>query len=78
MSSRNPSHNLAKTNLAGQNLAELDTEAFGDKFPSQPGSNCSIIVFQNTGQMSKLTTQPKSIQIVKAFKNSNASLALYT
>ena len=47
--SQNPSHNLAQTNLAGQNQAELDTEAFGNKFPSQPGPNYSIITFQNTG-----------------------------
>ena len=75
--SRNPSHNLAQTNLADQNLAELDTKAFGDEFPFQPGSNYCIITFQNTGQMSKFTTQPKSIQIIKAHKNSNASVALY-
>ena len=68
---------LAQTNLAGQNLAELDTEAFGDEFPSQPGLNCSIISFQNTGYMSKFTTQPKLIWIAKFFKCSNASVALF-
>ena len=31
---RTQSHNFAQTNLAGQNQAELDTETFGDNFPS--------------------------------------------
>ena len=75
--SRNPSHNLAQTNLDGQNQEELHTESFGDNFSSQPGPNCSIISFQNTGQMNRYTTQPKSIQIAKAFQISNASVALY-
>ena len=74
---RNDRHNLAQTNLAGQSQEELDTEAFGDDFPTKPGPNCSIISFQNTGQMNRYTTQPKSIQIAKAFKISNASVALY-
>ena len=65
--SRNPSHNLAQTNLAGQNQEKLDTEAFGDDFPTEPGLNCSIISFQNTGQMNRYTTQLKSIQIAKTF-----------
>ena len=68
---------MAQTNLVGQNLVELDTQSFGDDFQSQPGSNCSIITFQNTGHMSKYTTEPKSIQISKAFKSSNESVALY-
>ena len=75
--SRNDRHNLAQTNLAGQNQEELDTKAFGDNYPTEPGPNCSIISFQNTGQMNRYTTQPKSIQIAKAFKISNVSVSLY-
>ena len=37
--SRNNSHNLAQANLAGQNEEELDTEAFGDDFPTKPAPN---------------------------------------
>lgn len=41
--SRNPKHNLE-----GENLEEKDSEVFGNDFPSQAGSNCSIITSHNT------------------------------
>ena len=73
--SKNQNHDLAQTNFARDNLEALDTKAFGDKFPSQPGLNYSIITFQIMGQMNILVIQHKSIQIV-VFDRSNASLAL--
>ena len=54
-----------------------DSEAFGSEFPDTPGPNCSIVTFQNTGQMDQYTLQTKSQQITEAFNESNASVAMY-
>lgn len=77
VASRNPKYNLAQTNLEGENLKEKDNEAFSNNFLSQPGSNCSIITFQNTSQILHHILQSKSLKIAKASKSSNASVVLY-
>ena len=58
-------------------MATKDNEAFGNEFPTKPDPNCSIVTFQNTGQMDQYTLQAKSQQIAEAFKKSNASVAMY-
>ena len=66
-----------QSTLAGENLVAKDSDSFGHKFPLQPTINSSIITFQNTGQMKQFIMSWKSEQIAKAFKKSNASVALY-
>ena len=66
-----------QSTLAGENLVAKDSDAFGHEFPLQPTINSSIITFQNTGQMKQFIMSSKSEQIAKAFKKSNASVALY-
>ena len=73
-----PGVQLAQTNLAGDILVAKDSESFGIEFPTTPDPNCSIVIFQNTGQMDWFTMQVNSQQIVKAFKESNVSVAMYT
>ena len=63
--------------LDGRNLAAKDSNSFGDEFPERPAPNSSIITFQNTGQMKQYLMNEKSEQIATAFKQSNASVALY-
>ena len=53
------------------------SDSFGHEFPLQPTINSSIITFQNTGQMKQVIMSSKLEQIAKAFKKSNASVALY-
>ena len=66
-----------QSTLAGENLVAKDSNSFGHVFPKQPSLNCSIITFQNTGQMQQFVMSAKLEQIAKAFKQSNASVALY-
>ena len=66
-----------QSTLAGENLVAKDSDSFGHVFPKQPSLNCLIITFQNTGQMQQFIMSAKLEQIAKAFKQSNASVALY-
>ena len=75
--SKNPIVRLEQTNLAGEILAVKDSEAFGSEFPKTPDPNCSIVTFQNTGQIDRFTMQVNSQQIPEEFKESNASVAMY-
>ena len=76
--SKNPTVRLEQTNLAREILAAKDSDAFGNECPSKSDPNCSIVTFQNNGQMDRYTLQAKFQQIEESLKESDASVAMYT
>ena len=66
-----------QTNLQREDLAAKDSESFGDEYPPQPGTNCTIITFQNTGPQRYSLYDSNSIATSAAFKDSQAGIALY-
>ena len=68
---------LVQSNLLGKKFPEKDSKGFGNLFPRKLLDNSSIMTFQNISQLSRSTFGHKSIQISKAFINSNASITLY-
>ena len=75
---RNNNRNtLVQATLQGEDLAAKDSEAFGDPFPPHPGKNCTIITFQNIGPQRYSLYNQTSTATSKAFKDSQAGIALY-
>jgi hypothetical protein len=68
---------LVQATLQGKDLAAKDSEAFGDIFPPQPGKNYTIITFQNIGPQRYSLHHPTSTATSRAFKDSQAGIALY-
>ena len=66
-----------QTNLLGEVISDKDSNTFENEYPEFPAENCSIITYQNTGQQPFLMNDWKSTNTSKAFKNSNANIALY-
>jgi hypothetical protein len=73
----NSRNTLVQATLQGEDLAAKDSEAFGDIFPPQPGKNCTIITFQNIGPQRYSLHHPTSTATSRAFKDSQAGIALY-
>jgi hypothetical protein len=74
---RNNHNTLVQAALQGEYLAAKDSEAFGDVFPPQPGKNCTNITFQNIGPQRYSLHHPTSTATSRAFKDSQAGIALY-
>ena len=68
---------LSQSNLHEEDLAAKDSEAFGDDYPPQPGKNCTLITFQNIGPQRFLLFDHNPSETSKAFKKSQAGIALY-
>ena len=71
------SRGFVQTDMHGDCMPEKDSEAFGHNYPKKPFDNSSIITFQNIGRLPKSAFGHKSVQMSKAFKDSNANIALY-
>ena len=50
---------LTQANLHGVAISASDSETFGHTFPSTPGTNTTIITFQNIGQQPNDATKSK-------------------
>jgi hypothetical protein len=74
---RNNRNTLVQATLQGEDLVAKDSGAFGDVFPPQPGKNCTIITFQNIGSQRYSLHHPTSTATSRAFKDSQAGIALY-
>ena len=70
--------NLVQSNLQGEQIPAKDSELFGHSYPTRINNNCSIITYQNTGQQPKYGFYWKAKETSRAFKNSRASVAMYT
>jgi hypothetical protein len=68
---RNNHNTLVQATLQGEDLAAKDSKAFGDIFPPQPGKNCTI------GPQRYSLHHPTSTATSRAFKDSQAGIALY-
>ena len=69
---------LVQSNLWGERIASNDSESFGDIFPISIERNHIIVTYQNIGQQPQFSHFNKSEETSKAFRGSNASLAMYT
>ena len=58
-------------------ISATDSEHFGHNFPSAPGTNTTIVTFQNIGQQPSEATESKSAHNARAFRSSNAGVALF-
>ena len=70
--------NLVQSNLQGEQIPAKDSKLFGHSYPMGINNNYSIITYQNTDQQSQYGNIWKSREISRAFKNSRASVAIYT
>ena len=70
--------NLVQSNLQGEQIPAKYSELFGHSYPTRINNNCSIITYQNTGQQPKYGFNWKAKKTSRAFKNSRASVAMYT
>ena len=68
---------LTQANLHGIAISASDSEHFGHNFPSTPGTNTTIVTFQNIGQQPNDATTSKSTHNDRAFRSSNAGVALF-
>jgi len=66
-----------KANLHVIAISASDSEHFGHNFHLVPGTNTTIVTFQKIGQQPNETTKSKSIHIARAFRSSNAGMALF-
>ena len=69
--------NNSRANPYTEEQAAKDSEAFGDDYPPSPGKNCTLITFQNIGPQKDTFFDHKSDKTSKAFKESQAGIALY-
>ena len=68
---------LTQSNLHGVAISASDSEHFGHNFPSTPGTNTTIVAFHNIGQQPNYATKSKSTHNARAFRSSNAGVALF-
>ena len=69
---------IGQTNLHGEILSAKDSNVFGHNFPTKPDENCSIVTFQNVGKQPKSIYKHKGCQTSQAFRESKASIAMYS
>ena len=58
-------------------MSAVDSEEFGDAFPSIPGTNVSLISFQNIGRQPRHFNDDKALSTSTAFAKSQVDVALY-
>jgi hypothetical protein len=68
---------LTQSNLHGEDMAAKDSESFRDTYPPHPGKNSTIITFQNIGPQRFSLHHQTSTATSRAFKDSQAGIALY-
>ena len=74
--SRNDS--AAKEYIVQTKIPAKDCKFFGHSDPTKINTNCSILTYQNTGQQPRYGYGWQSIETLRAFENSRASVAMYT
>ena len=63
--------------MDGIAISASDSEHFGHNFLSTPGTNTTIVTFQNIGRKPNEATKSKSTHKARAFRSTNAGMALF-
>ena len=67
---------LVQSNLHGQSISATDSEHFGHTYPRTPSPNTTIVTFQNIHPQKEGGKHSKSLHNARAFRASNAGVAL--
>ena len=66
---------MVQAMIEGASMESNDSEAFGHNYPKSPGSNTTIITYQNIGPQTE-TTRSSAEHNARAFKSRNAGVSL--